>query len=101
MIIDPRLDDQHAQTGDFGPPQPDELLAIAAEHRAEDDLEPTLSPSPTRTQAHTSFARRCACHDRRIAAEKPTSHLVLLAVEHLHDRVRSTAAGQPVPKLRN
>ena len=40
-VVDARLDDQHPLAGDLRTPQPpDELLALAAEHRAADDLEP-------------------------------------------------------------
>ncbi len=40
-IVDTRLYDQHPLTRDFGPPQTsDELLALAAEHRTADHLDP-------------------------------------------------------------
>ena len=40
-VVDPRLDDQHALARDLGTAQAaDELLALAAEHRPADDLEP-------------------------------------------------------------
>src|SRR5207248_2612875 len=40
-VVQPRLHDQRALPGDLGAPQPpDQLLALAAEHRAANDLEP-------------------------------------------------------------
>ena len=43
-VVDPRLHDQHALARDLGAAQaPDELLALAAEHRAAHDLEPTAA----------------------------------------------------------
>src|SRR5205823_7870843 len=40
-VVEPRLHDQGTLPGDLGAPQaPDELLALAAEHRPADDLEP-------------------------------------------------------------
>ena len=43
-IVDPRLEDDDALSGDLGPAQPpDHLLALAAEHRPADDLEPATS----------------------------------------------------------
>src|SRR5207248_3745542 len=39
-VVDGRLDDQRAQAGDLRAPEtPDQLLALAAEHRAADDLQ--------------------------------------------------------------
>ena len=43
-VVDLRLHDQRALAGDLGAAQPaDELLALAAEHRAADDLEPAAA----------------------------------------------------------
>jgi hypothetical protein len=43
-VVDGRLDDQRAQAGDLGAPEAaDQLLALAAEHRAADDLERAVS----------------------------------------------------------
>ena len=43
-VVDPRLDDQHALAGDLGAAEPaDQLLALAAEHRPADDLEPAAA----------------------------------------------------------
>ena len=43
-VVDARLHDQRALAGDLGAAQPaDELLALAAEHRAADDLEPAAA----------------------------------------------------------
>src|SRR5581483_10245546 len=43
-VVDARLHDQRALPGDLGPAQPaDQLLALAAEHRAADDPEPAAA----------------------------------------------------------
>ena len=43
-VVDLRLEDHHALPGDLGAAQAtDHLLALAAEHRAADDLEPAAS----------------------------------------------------------
>jgi hypothetical protein len=43
-VVDQRLDDQRALAGDLRAPEPaDQLLALAAEHRAADDLQPTTT----------------------------------------------------------
>ena len=43
-VVDPRLDDQHSLAGDLRPTQAaDQLLALAAEHRAADDFEPAAA----------------------------------------------------------
>ena len=43
-VVDQRLDDQRALAGDLGAAQAaDQLLALAAEHRAADDLEPAAA----------------------------------------------------------
>ena len=40
-VVDHRLHDQRPLAGDLGPAEPpDQLLALAGEHRAADDLEP-------------------------------------------------------------
>ena len=41
--VDHRLEDLHLLAGNLGAPQPaDELLALAAEHAADDDFDPAL-----------------------------------------------------------
>ena len=43
-VVDPRLQDDDALSGDLGAAEPaDHLLALPAEHRTADDLEPTTS----------------------------------------------------------
>jgi len=43
-VVDPRLHDQRPLAGDLGAAQAaDQLLALAAEHRAADDLEPAAA----------------------------------------------------------
>ena len=53
-VVEPRLDDQRALAGDLGAPQPaDELLALAAEHRPANDLEPAAAWGSSRITGGT------------------------------------------------
>src|SRR6476469_1589866 len=56
-VVDARLEEDHALTRDLRAPEaPDHLLALAGEHRAADDLEP--SSSVRRHPDHGGDARR-------------------------------------------
>ena len=67
-VVDARLHDQRALAGDLGAAQPaDQLLALAAEHRAADDLEPAaaLWEQPDHGRDPSRAVRRTPSSGRR------------------------------------
>ena len=66
-VVDARLHDQHPLPGDLRPAQPpDQLLALAAEHRPADDLEPaaTVREEPDHETDPREPVRRTRLADR-------------------------------------
>ena len=77
-VVDPRLEDHRPLAGDLGAPEPaDHLLALAAEHRAADDLEPAaalrVDPDHGRDRSRLSGRRG---RDRRSARGDRMNHPV-------------------------